>query len=387
MKKEHGPIKIAVDARWFDSYYSGVTSYIKGVYSALWNDPRFDITLVTNCKPHLKDEFNLCRKFEQIHSFSRSYRLLKLIPDYIKRNGFDLGHFQYVSPFYQRGNNIVTLHDLLFIDYPSDYPFWFRLQNRYLFYLSAISARVLLTVSEYSRKRIAKHFKIPFEKIHVLPNGYSPWLIQSDGYVDVKQQYKLGSYILCVSRFEPRKNQSSLLKAFISLKLYNRYSLVMIGKITIRDREFDTVFNSMPKAIRARVRIIDNVSNIVLKSFYKTADLTVYPSKSEGFGIPPIESLSLGIQTICSNTTAMADFRFLADKMFNPNCVDDIKGKIVEALADGPRCDDMTRKLVLDKYDWVNISKKFGDIIVKNNGSSLLPVERGVWRPVDDYRR
>ena len=60
----------------------------------------------------------------------------------------------------------------------------------------------------------------------------------------------------------------------------------------------------------------------------RSADLSIYPSIAEGFGIPPLESLAAKIPTICSNTTAMSDFQFFGDCLFNPLDIDDLKSKI-----------------------------------------------------------
>lgn len=99
---------------------------------------------------------------------------------------------------------------------------------------SAKRADLLLTVSEYSRKEIKRHFKITEDRIYVTSNCVS---IVNDkvGLTDVKAKYGLDRYILTVSRIEPRKNHQMLLKAFLELQLYKLgYKLVIVGAMDLK---------------------------------------------------------------------------------------------------------------------------------------------------------
>ena len=133
----------------------------------------------------------------------------------------------------------MTVHDLLFLDFPQYFPLSYRLKNGFMFWKSARRADVLLTVSEYSKDEIYRHFKIAKNKIGVTFNGVL--LPEKDlPKTEVRERLGLRKYILTVSRIEPRKNHISLLKAFVEMKLYNDgYKLVFVGGYDWSNREFD----------------------------------------------------------------------------------------------------------------------------------------------------
>jgi glycosyltransferase involved in cell wall biosynthesis len=358
-----GKISILVDGRWFDSYYSGVTTHLKGLYNALARNPMFSITVVGWDMEKLKNDFPDNVNFLELRTHSNIKRLFFDVPAIIKKNKFDFAHFQYVCPFTKKCKYIVTLHDLLFLDYKKSFPLTFIIKNTFLFYLSAKRADILITVSEYSKKSIINHFRIKEKKLHVLPNGVLEKYFNITAGKEEILSNDFNKYILYVSRLEPRKNHISLLKAFVELKLYEEYNLIFIGKKTIPVLELDEYLKSLQNDIRKKVLIIDNLNEQELVHMYKNASLFVYPSKSEGFGIPPLEAISAGVRTICSYTTALSDFGFFQDYFFNPDDIDELKEKIVSAMNDATYPIEEFQRIIKSKYDWYKIADNFKEIL------------------------
>lgn len=140
---------------------------------------------------------------------------------------------------------------------------------------SAKRADLLLTVSEYSRKEIKRHFKITEDRIYVTSNCVS---IVNDkvGLTDVKAKYGLDRYILTVSRIEPRKNHQMLLKAFLELQLYKLgYKLVIVGAMDLKNKIFNTLYKSMTDEEKESV-LIFQASYLDLVALYKQAALFVF---------------------------------------------------------------------------------------------------------------
>jgi len=189
-----------------------------------------------------------------------------------------------------------------------------------LFKWSAKSSEIVLTVSEFSKKQIQKHFKI--QDIAITPNAVDPVYYEDYDKAaikkEVKNQYNIDNYWLYVSRWEPRKNHHTLLKVFVENKFYNRFSLVFIGDKSIENREYNEYFATLSDEIRSKIITLNKVDFQKLLLLLRGADLSIYPSYAEGFGIPPIEAIAAKIPSVCSNTTAMADFHFMNENTFNP---------------------------------------------------------------------
>jgi glycosyltransferase involved in cell wall biosynthesis len=359
-------IKILVDGRWFDSYYSGVSTYLKGLYNDLSEDENFEITIVGSNIDKLKEEFPENIKFIQLNSTFNLKRLYYDIPNLIRKHDFDYAHFQYICPISKPCRYIVTLHDLLFLEYKKSFPLSFILKNSFLFYISSVRADMILTVSEYSKKQIVKIFKTNSDKIYITPNGILKRFCEEVKSIDVKKKYNIGEYILYVSRLEPRKNHLVLIKAFVELELYNNYNLIFIGKKTISNVDLDEYINSLSDIIKGKIIFIENTSEEDLYGFYSNTSLFVYPSLSEGFGIPPIEAISCGAKTISSNATALIDFDFLSRYQFDPNNLNELKEKIVSTLKDPFYPIDDFKLIINERYNWSNISNSYKELLANN---------------------
>jgi glycosyltransferase involved in cell wall biosynthesis len=355
-------MKILVDAHVFDEPHQGTRTYLKGLYSMmvkLMPDTSFffacyDLDSLTNEIGTHSNVFFLQLKKKKV------LRLLIEIPLLIKKHKIDYAHFQYVTPLFKNCKFIVTTHDILFMDLKELFPMKYRIVKGFLFKVSAMRADILLTVSEYSRQSISKHFKIPQEKIKVTPNGVSS-VFYDDSIIinlpDISLKYNLGKYIVFVSRIEPRKNHLLLLKAFIELRLWKEgYNLVFIGKMDIPYIELSRYLDSLAGDSRKSIVHIERCSNDELMSFYKHAKLFVYPSIAEGFGIPPLEAACIGTPTLCSNSTAMSDFKFLEDNLFDPLNLIELKNKMSEKLIKPIDREEVerSREFIAKKYDWKN---------------------------------
>jgi glycosyltransferase involved in cell wall biosynthesis len=230
-----------------------------------------------------------------------------------------------------------------------------------LFGTSARFSDIVLTVSSYSQKQIAKHFKVA--NIGITPNGIDPEYFHDYNQAEVRQHVKskhgLSNYWLYVSRREPRKNHLSLLRAFVEDRHFVEYQLVFVGIDALADVAYNNYWNKLEKSIQQRVISLQQVSSDDLPNIVRASSLSVYPSFAEGFGIPPLESLAAGVPTICSNATAMADFTIFGDLAFDPHDLNALKSAIKRALAN-PNVGDKRQK-VRDQYSWMVAAKSLLD--------------------------
>jgi glycosyltransferase involved in cell wall biosynthesis len=353
-------MKLLVDAHVFDEKFQGTRTYIQGIYSNLIKRNDIVFYFIANDVDNLKSIFGERTnvKFIKLRFTNRILRLAIEFPYIIRKYRIDYAHFQYIVPLFKCCKEIVTIHDLLFLDFPQYFPKSYRLKNNFFFRKGALRADLLLTVSTYSRQEMVKYYKIADDKIKITPNG----ILKPDADIvlsDIKKKYGLDKFILTVSRIEPRKNQITLLRAFAELKLSEQgYKLVIAGVRDLKSIKFENYYNNLSETEKDQI-LIFSPSYPELVALYKNASLFVFPSFAEGFGIPPIEALYFGCQTLCSNQTAMSDFDFLGDKLFNPNDIEALKQKMLYYLSH-PEIDVKKEKLEVERrYNWETIANQF----------------------------
>ncbi len=366
-------MRLLVDAHVFDGKFQGTRTYLEGIYRNMVKYQDVDFYFAAQDIDHLKACFGEGRNIHYVPltTESRIKRLAFEIPQVIRKYKIDYAHFQYISPWIKCCKEIVTIHDLLFMEFPQYFSKGYILKNKLLFRRSAKRADILLTVSEYSKNSISHLFKVPSDSIYATPNAVLP-INEDIAIPDVKEKFGIDKYILTVSRIEPRKNHLMLLKAFVELRLADKgYKLVMVGTPDLKYKEFTEYFNSLPESQRRAV-ISETVSFPELVGLYRQASLFVFPSFAEGFGIPPLEAVEYGCPTLCSNATAMAEFGLPEEWTFDPNDLEELKRKMMGLLQHRPAREDMekVRGCLKEKYDWPKIADDLYHII-KGAGKQL----------------
>lgn len=300
------------------------------------------------------------------------FRFVKDIPEIISKYKIDFAHFQYIVPEGKKNcKYIVTTHDILFNDFKSDFSFTYRFVRNILFKRGLRRSDIKTTVSEYSKQRISHYFNMPLADIHVIPNGVNPGFAASFDTSEaaaklIEAKYQISNYILYVSRIEPRKNHLALLQAYIESKLYARgMSLVFIGKKSIGIPEFDAYLSALPAEQKKNIYHLGQVDQEDLEAFYKGCRLFAYVSKAEGFGIPPLEAAVARVPVLCSDKTAMSDFKFFSPFLFNPYDLRDLQLKLEQLLDDPilPGKLETVAKEVLERYSWRNSAKQLYALI------------------------
>ena len=325
--KKH--LRVFIDGYLLNKEPQGTTTYIKEIYkkAALLN-PKISFYIGCFKDEMIESEFSGYLNINYIYYkySSRYFRMVYEIPLIIKRNKIDYAHFQYVMPLIKNKNckYIVTIHDILFNDYPEYFTKMYLYKRNYLFYKSSKKTDYLLTVSEYSKKAIQKHYKLQNKKIYITPNGVNTSFFGNYNKENAKKRIKLkygfNDYILYVSRIEPRKNQELLIKIYLENDIINKSThLVFIGINSIDNIKLNRLVKSLKPNQRSKIHFLENIEQDCLIDFYKSAKMFIYPSKAEGFGIPPLEAGAFKIPVLCSNATAMKSFDFFEPYFFNPN--------------------------------------------------------------------
>jgi glycosyltransferase involved in cell wall biosynthesis len=214
------------------------------------------------------------------------------------------------------GVQAITLHDLSYFNYPE----WFRFRERWIrrisTHYSLRRAQRIYAVSEYVRNEITQRFKLPFDKILVTPNGV---LVKN---IDSKQReilrasygYESSKLILYVGSIFQRRHLPVLIEAISRLKA--DVKLIVIGENRTFPRiDLKEIANRF--SVASRTIFLEYASEKVVQDYYTMADVFVYLSTYEGFGIPPLEAMSYGVPVVLSSTPAM-DQIFQYSALFVP---------------------------------------------------------------------
>ncbi|MCX8524845.1 glycosyltransferase family 4 protein [Chryseobacterium formosus] len=221
---------------------------------------------------------------------------------------------------------IVTIHDLIFVRYPQYYSFFDRKIHLWKFKKAANSADKIIAISEQTKRDIIQFLKVPESKIDVIYQGchkafkeqQSIELIQ-----DTKQKFNIPErFVLNVGTIEERKNLLNVVKAIKDTEI----PLVIVGKKT---KYFQKISNFIVKnKMEKQVHFLERVSMDELAVIYKLADIFVYPSFFEGFGIPVIEALFSKTVTVTSNTSCLPEAGGPDSVYIDPENYLDIQSKI-----------------------------------------------------------
>ena len=222
---------------------------------------------------------------------------------------------------------VVTIHDLIFLRFPQYYSFFDRKIHFWKFKKAAEQADLIIAISEQTKRDIIQFLKVPEEKIRVVYQGCQKAFKenQSEAFLNsVKEKYNLPKrFILNVGTVEARKNLFNIVKAIDGTEI----PLVVIGKKT---KYFKKVQKFLKKnKLENQVQFLENVSMEELAAIYKLAELFVYPSLFEGFGIPVIEALYSKTPVITSNLSCLPEAGGKDSVYIDPYNFEDLKAKIL----------------------------------------------------------
>lgn len=245
----------------------------------------------------------------------------------------DIFHSSYsIAPPLKKGNLIYTVHDLVNLKYPELHtiksaPVYLRRLS-----LSVQEAKRIIAVSENTKNDLMEFTKVPEEKIRVIPEAPRKEfrrIEDAELIKKIKEKYNLNQkYILSVCTLEPRKNLKNLIRSFSQLKddMKEEYSLVIVGK---KGWLYNEIFEEIKNLkLHDRVKIIGYVPENHVPILMNGAEVFVYPSIYEGFGLPPLEAMACGTPVISSNSSSLPEVIGDAGILFDPYDTDELTEKL-----------------------------------------------------------
>ncbi len=278
-----------------------------------------------------------------------------------KRARVDVLHsMAFVTPLVAPLPKIVTVYDLSFIHFPERYTKFKRLYLQTQTRRSVQSADLTIAISEDGKRDIEQVFGVSAEKIAVVTPGvsdiYRP-LPQAD-IARFKQEKELTRpFILHVGTLQPRKNIPVLLRAFAQLK-DRKLDLVLVGG---KGWLFDEIFALVEQLnLREQVRFTGFVPDFELPLWYNSAELFVFPSIYEGFGIPAADAMACGTPVIAANTSSLPEVVGEAGLLFESQVVSALTERIASVLYDPVQAVRMREQGLVQarKFSWKQSGRK-----------------------------
>ena len=332
----------------------GIERYLRGLISGLKViDKENEYLLFTS--RDCRGTFNLRDNFKEIYcDVSSTYRPAKILweqfilPWKLRSYKIDvLLSAGNIAPAVHPCPSVVMIYDMIPFIRPEGFsiPELFALKT--LFALTAKMSSKIITVSESSKNEIVNRFKISNDKIKVIYGACDEYFRPTaiDNKTDNLKRYGVnGKYILYVASSRPYKNIDGLIKAYKILK--DRYgiehSLIVTGLAGKAQSGLLTMAQELK--LESDVRFSGFVNDRDLPLLYSAADIFVYPSFYEGFGLPVLEAMSCGIPVAASNSTSLPEVVGNAGLLFDPHNTEQMAEVIYNLIKDSHLRKELVKK-------------------------------------------
>lgn len=315
-------MKIGIDARPTQGAFTGDSTYWRGLVEAL---SRLDVELVLYFDAKLP---------EPAISVSGSIpvRILRApcsrvwsawtFPRALKEDGIQVAHVQYTMPPRMPCPTVTTIHDVSFKRFPK----FFRLMDRWILdwavKTASKKAARIIAPSEFTKNELVSLYRIDPGKIAVTYEGVDEQFRPMDRSVThalVGEKYGLSSpFILTLGVIQPRKNLGRLLEGFAALKgnLESEHKLLIVGKYGWKEANLERRIAEL--GLAEDVVLTGYAPYEDLPALYNAADVFVYPSVYEGFGLPPLEAMACGTPVITGDSSSLPEVVGEAGVMVDP---------------------------------------------------------------------
>ncbi|MFA6497645.1 MAG: glycosyltransferase family 1 protein [Patescibacteria group bacterium] len=312
-------MRIGIDARFYGPRVGGggLGRYVSELVNALQQVDR-------------ENEYILFLKKENFHecaisapNFSKrlvdipwySVEEQRRMPREVRLAKVNIMHYPHWNvPVFSRVPFVVTIHDLILLEDPMSARATTR--SAFVHGVKSVGLRLALeaaihrskhivAISQYTKRSILEHFRVPSGKISVVYNGIRP---PSGGEsVDLNRFGVRAPYFLYVGNRYPHKNLEMLLESFADFcRMDSQTMLVLAGKDDVFTRELQKHAKALGIS-NERLLWIDTPTDALLARLYIDTSLAITPSRIEGFGIPPLEALSFGVPVAASRASSLPE--------------------------------------------------------------------------------
>jgi len=361
---------IGIDCHNLEGKRTGMGRYLSNLLRE-WGKLDVGQKFVLYFKDYIPDDVPKNDNFESriLKSKSTAFFMHCLLPKAAEKDGVDL----FFSPSYilplkisKKIRTAVTIHDISYEAHPE----WFSWQNnillRFVSKKSAQRADIILTPSEFTKKEILKHYQVNPDKIFVVPLAADSKFVQLEKENKViKEKYKIKSkFIFYVGAIFNRRFIPESVEAFkqIAKKFPEHQFLISGTNYTHPFVDIDYIIKKANEDIgREAILKVDYVDENDLVYLYNSANLFIWLSSYEGFGLPPLEALACGTPIITTKMGSLSEsVGNAAIFIENPENTKEISKAMEKALSDEQFSNELISKGLAQaqKFSWEKTAKE-----------------------------
>ena len=323
--------------------------------------PRYEIIILTKT-PRVEYIKSIAPDFEVVESNFKEFTFAEQIGFLRQLNGLkaDLVHFAVTQqPVLYRGKAVTTIHDLTTARFNNPAKNWLIFKFKQTVYRWVIGrvakkSEALITPSDHVKYDVAQFSGVAPDKITVTHEAAD---LITEPPETVSGLENTG-FIMYVGRPQPHKNLKRLVRAFSTVQLtHPKLKLALVGKL-------DDNYLLLKKYARRRdingIIFTDFVTEGQLRWLYENTQAYVFPSLSEGFGLPGLEALAHGLPLVSSRATCLPEIYRDAAIYFDPNSTNDTVAKIKLVLEDKTLAAQLRQKgpRVAAQYSWAQTAQE-----------------------------
>lgn len=362
-------MKILIDARMCGLEHGGIGRYVENLINHLLEiDSGNSYIMLTRAQNAKLKSQNHNLKVETIFTDIQHYSFQEQVelPRILNRLDFDIAHFPHFNvPLSFNRPYVVTIHDLIKhtstgMKTTTRNPilYWAKyLGYKKVFSHAVKASRKIIVPSHVVKADLLINYDIPDDKVVVIYEGVDSVFSEAPSikYMVLSSKYKIRKpYIIYTGSVYPHKNVERLIQATCKLEL----NLVIVGS---RNVFLDRVVEYVKRHhAENQVNFLGFVPDEDLVVLYKNAKAFVFPSLSEGFGLPGIEAMTAGCPVVCSDIPVFHEIYENAAVYFNPENVDNIARKIGEVINDPKTGSDLVKrgKMHAKQFSWKKMAEE-----------------------------
>ena len=345
-------VTFAVDARTFDPRFPGIGRYISNLLRAMPPHLHDGERLVYLCSGQQRTNLKLDDSDRLIwvgaDASPFSVRQQWQIPRLLRAHDVAVYHSPYyLMPYWPGKATVLTVYDLI----PQLFPEYVSQRARSLFRvttrLALHRAAHVIAISEATREDFMSHYGVPSQQITTIPlaaaANFRP--VPKEWLDKMRRQYDLPEpYVLYVGSNKPHKNLLGLVRAWRHVQEFvqGSHKLVIAGHWEPHHSAIQQEIERL--SLKERISLLPNIAEQDLPALYSGADIFVFPSLYEGFGLPVLEAMACGCAVACANLSSLPELVSDAALLFEPREPSAIAQAVVELLQNPRRRQEYQRR-------------------------------------------